>query len=92
MRNVYAALTLLEVWRGSMDELESDEFETTLLEATDDVANETSLDAVGLRWEEMTDTGRLVVSRSVSDAGQSGQTLTMIYVRSLTLAEDMTEG
>ena len=48
------ALTLLEVRTGSMDELESDEFETTLLEATNDVANETSLDAIGLRWDEMT--------------------------------------
>ena len=48
------ALTLLEVWTGSMDELESDEFKTTLLETTDDVANETSLDAIGLRWDEMT--------------------------------------
>jgi hypothetical protein len=76
---------------GSVDELEGDEFETTLLEATDDVADETSLDAVGLRWDEMTDTGRLVVSRSVSDGGQGGQTLTMIYVRSLMLG-DMIEG
>ena len=50
------ALTLLEVWTGSMDELESDELKTTLLEATDDVANETSLDTIGLRWDEMTKT------------------------------------
>lgn len=61
-----------------MNELEGDELETTLLKATDDVADETSLDAVGLRWDEM----RLLVSRSVSDCGQGGQTLTMIYVRS----------
>jgi hypothetical protein len=71
-------LTLLEVRRGSVSELEGDQLETTLLKTTDDVADETSLDAVGLRWDEM----RLLVSRSVSDGGQGGQTLTMIYVRS----------
>jgi len=32
-------LTLLEVCGASLDELESDEFETTLLEATDNVAD-----------------------------------------------------
>ncbi len=32
-------LTLLEVCGGGVDELESDEFETTLLEAVDDVAD-----------------------------------------------------
>ena len=58
-----------------MDELESDEFETTLLETTDDVANETSLDAIGLRWDEMTKTVAFVVSRSVSDSGKSGPDL-----------------
>ena len=31
-----------------MDELESDEFEAALLEAADDVSDETALDAVGL--------------------------------------------
>ena len=34
-----AGLTLFEVCGGSVDELESDEFETTLLEAVDDVAD-----------------------------------------------------
>ena len=43
------ALTLLDVCGSSMDELEGDEFESTLLEAGDDVANQTSLDTVGLR-------------------------------------------
>jgi len=33
---------------GGMDELESDELEATLLEALDDLSNETALDAVGL--------------------------------------------
>ena len=54
--------------RGSVDEFEGDEFETALLEAIDDVSNETSLDTVGLRWDQMTETV-LVVSRSVSASG-----------------------
>jgi hypothetical protein len=41
-------LTLLEVLGCSVDELESDEFETALFEAADDVSDETALDAVGL--------------------------------------------
>ena len=36
---IVTGLTLLEVWGGSVDELKSDEFETTLLEASDDVAD-----------------------------------------------------
>lgn len=42
-------LTLLNVCGGSLDELEGDEFESTLLEAGDDITNQTSLYAVGLR-------------------------------------------
>ena len=42
------ARTLLEVLRGSVDKLHSNELEATLLEAADDVADETALDAVGL--------------------------------------------
>lgn len=42
------ARTLLEVLRGSVNELESLELEATLLEAADDVANESTLDTVGL--------------------------------------------
>ena len=61
-------LTLLEMCGGSVDEFEGDEFETALLEAIDDVSNETSLDTVGLRWDQMTETV-LVVSRSVSASG-----------------------
>lgn len=41
-----------------MNELEGDKFETTLLKATDNVADETSLDAVGLRWDEMGASGQ----------------------------------
>lgn len=41
--------TLLKVLGGSVDELEGDELEATLLEASDDVANESTLDTVGLQ-------------------------------------------
>lgn len=41
-------LTLLEVLRRSVNELEGDELEATLLETADDVSDETTLDAVGL--------------------------------------------
>ena len=34
--------------RGSVNELEGDELEATLLEAADDVADEATLDTVGL--------------------------------------------
>ena len=34
--------------RGSVNELEGDELEATLLEAADDVADESTLDTVGL--------------------------------------------
>ena len=40
--------TLLEVLRGSVDKLQSNELEATLLEAGDDLADESTLDAVGL--------------------------------------------
>jgi hypothetical protein len=46
--NVEGILTLLEVLGGRMDELESDEFEAALLEAADNVADETALDAIRL--------------------------------------------
>ena len=42
-------LTPLEMLGGCVDELESDEFEAALLEAADDVADKTALNAVGLR-------------------------------------------
>lgn len=42
------ARTLLKVLRGSVNELESLKLEATLLEAADDVANESTLDTVGL--------------------------------------------
>jgi hypothetical protein len=41
-------LTLLEVLGRSVNELEGDELEATLLETADDVSDETALDAVGL--------------------------------------------
>lgn len=41
-------LTLLEVLRGSMNQLEGGQLKAALLEATDDVADETALDTVGL--------------------------------------------
>ena len=41
-------LTLLEVLGGGVDELEGNELEATLLEAADDVADESTLDTVGL--------------------------------------------
>lgn len=47
-RHGCSARTLLEVLRGSVNELESLELEATLLEAADDVANEPTLDTVGL--------------------------------------------
>ena len=53
--------TLLEVLSGRMDELERDDFESTLLEARDDLADECALDAVRLDH----DVGALVVSHSV---------------------------
>ena len=40
--------TLLEVLRGSVDKLHSNELEATLLEAADDVANDAALDTVRL--------------------------------------------
>jgi len=43
--------TVLEVLGGGMDELEGDELEATLLEALDDLSNESTLDAVGLHVE-----------------------------------------
>lgn len=43
-----ARLTLLEVLRGSVDHLERDKLEATLLETGDDGANETALDTVRL--------------------------------------------
>jgi len=39
---------LLEVLAGSVDELQGDEFESTLLKTADDVADESPLDTVGL--------------------------------------------
>lgn len=47
---VSAGLTLLEVLGGGVDELEGDELEATLLEAADDVADESALDTVRLPW------------------------------------------
>ena len=41
--------TLLEVLGGGVNELERDELEAALLEAADDVADEATLDAVGLQ-------------------------------------------
>jgi hypothetical protein len=41
-------LTLLEVLGGGVDELQGNELEAALLEAADDVTDETALDAVGL--------------------------------------------
>ena len=44
-----ARRTLLEVLRGSVDKLHSNELEATLLEAANDVADEAALDTVGLQ-------------------------------------------
>lgn len=41
-------LTLLEVLGRSMDELESNKLESSSLETADDVADESTLDTVGL--------------------------------------------
>ena len=41
-------LTLLEVLGRSVNELEGDELEATLLETADDVSDETAMDAVWL--------------------------------------------
>ena len=43
-----AQRTLLEVLRGSVNELEGNELEAALLETADDVADDATLDAVGL--------------------------------------------
>ena len=40
--------TLLEVFFGSMDQLQGSELESTLLEASDDFSNESTLDTVRL--------------------------------------------
>jgi hypothetical protein len=40
--------TIPEVFFSSVDELQSDELEAALFETVDDVANEPSLDTVGL--------------------------------------------
>jgi hypothetical protein len=47
-RSARDGLTLLEVIGRGVDEFESDELETALLKAGDDVSDETALDAVGL--------------------------------------------
>ena len=61
--DVEKSLTLLEVLGGSVDELQSGELEAALLEAADDVADDATLDAVGLqRW-------RTVVSNAPQRAG-----------------------
>lgn len=44
-----AEQTFLEVLSGSMDELQSDELESTSLEPGDDVSDESPLDAIGLK-------------------------------------------
>ena len=41
-------LTLLKMFRGSMDKLQRDKFEPALLKAGDDVANQRALDTVRL--------------------------------------------
>lgn len=41
-------LTLLEVLGRSVNELEGDELEATLLETADDVSDESAMDSVGL--------------------------------------------
>lgn len=41
--------TLLEMLLGSMNQLESDELEPTLLEAGEDGANESTLNTIGLK-------------------------------------------
>ena len=45
------ARTLLEVLGGSVDELEGNELEATLLKPLDDLANESTLDTVRLEAE-----------------------------------------
>jgi hypothetical protein len=42
-------LTLLKVLLGGMDKLESNELKATILEAGDDLADESTLDTVGLQ-------------------------------------------
>ena len=68
----YDLRTLLEVLRGSVNELEGDELEATLLEAADDVPDESTLDAIGLRRR-----GR-VQHTGVTIAGETRRTLTMM--------------
>jgi hypothetical protein len=78
-------LTLLEVLGGGVDELEGDKFEAALLEAADDVSDETALDAVGLNKHcDATDYGPLSVSdkRGMRSNRDTRRTLTIMYVRS----------
>jgi hypothetical protein len=65
-------LTLLEVLGGGVDEFQSDELETTLLEAADDVADETALDAVRLYRYNADDgsSSSTIYSRWMGDQGR----------------------
>ena len=64
-----------------MNELEGDELEATLLEAADDVADESTLDTVGLDTNEAR---QRTCSRVRHAARRLLRTFTMMYVRSVT--------
>ena len=90
-------LTLLEVLGCSVNELEGDELETTLLETADDVSDKTAVDAVGL-LHGTKDTilfNQTHPTRGVDDGGggdgETERTLTMMYVRSLLLGDMIDE-
>ena len=69
-----------------MDELQGDQLEAAFLEAANDFADETALDAVGL----MIIAHQQTATRwAIEVRGGSARTLTMMYVRSL--LEGMTD-
>jgi hypothetical protein len=76
-------LTLLEVLGGGVDKLQGNKLEAALLEASNDVADETALDTVGLLLLRCDRYGVLLIN-TVHDGRSKvgGRTLTMMYVRS----------
>ena len=75
-------LTFLKVLAVGVDELQGNQLEPTLLEASNNVTDETALDAVGLMIT-MRPSRRCTERRAIKSEGD--RTLTMIYVRSLLL-------
>jgi hypothetical protein len=66
--------TLLEVLGSSVDELQSNELESTLLETADDIADESPLDTVGLTRSKTIST----IETDEGDEKSQSRTLTMM--------------